>query len=134
MKAKKYLFVGGPSDGHRKPDPTSYGHILKIAVFPPWDNSTAHPLDAADCVGTQVHTYTRKKFRDETGKEYEVYFHDSIQNPMEALIKGYRYHRNKQCKKRCYPKKYFKGTPPYTFQKVPDHLAPRFDIVPKTFR
>lgn len=89
----KTLFVGGPEDGKRKDwDWNFRGPVLKVAHHPFYGDNSVSIDDAI--VGMNVHTYQLKKlFRDETGKNYEVAFHSSITNPMEALIKGYHYHR-----------------------------------------
>ncbi len=91
MKAKKILFVGGPSDGHRKPDPcVNYTNVAELKLNPAW--LTAAYED--DCVGYDVSTYTKKQFIGPNGQVYEAFFHSSITDPMEALLKGYHYHRN----------------------------------------
>lgn len=100
MKVKKVLFVGGPSDGYRKEDPWS-GPTAHIAHFDKRDWLTylpdpGHfPVSVQD-LGVKTETYYRKKFRDENGVDYEAFFHSSVKNPMEALLQGYRYHRNKR--------------------------------------
>jgi hypothetical protein len=89
----KTLFVGGPKDGKREFFPQNYGDTIKVY---------SHPLYGADydtfkrdnaLVGMNIHTYTLQKFRDSSGADYTAAFHSSIVSPLEALIKGYRYHR-----------------------------------------
>lgn len=88
---KRILFVGGPNDGHRKQDPrtnpTTQTQILTYA-FPPW-----RPEASFDklFLGARIYTYEVKNFNG-----HEVAFHSDIKDPMEALIKGYKYHRNKK--------------------------------------
>lgn len=86
----KTLFVGGPNDGKRQELPNVQPHHYAYSFQSDLNNGYVNPCDS---IGVTVHTYTRKQFR-QAGKTFEVMFHSTIIDPMEALIKGYRYHRN----------------------------------------
>lgn len=51
---------------------------------------------AADTLGfaSKTFTYNIKQFRGMNGEILEAAFDSSITDPMAALVKGYRYHRN----------------------------------------
>jgi len=88
----KTLFVGGPEDGKRNDwDWHIHGPIIKMATYTAL-NGPVVPLDEAT-IGMDIHTYRLQRFMGD-GKTHEIAVHSSIQNPMEALIKGYHYHRN----------------------------------------
>jgi hypothetical protein len=87
----KTLFVGGPKDGKREVWPNSLSAAAQVyshRLYP--DSATTFDRDKA-IVGMNIDTYQLKQF---TGADYPVAFHSSVKYPMEALIKGYRYHRN----------------------------------------
>lgn len=91
----KTLFVGGPKDGKREFFPTGYGDSIRVYSHHTAYGISADTFDRDDAlVGMNIHTYELKRFRDENGNDYAVAFHSSVKNSMEALIKGYRYHRS----------------------------------------
>lgn len=49
-----------------------------------------------DSIGVTEHTYSLKEYRGENGEILRVAFHSSVKNPMEKLVKGYRYHRKRR--------------------------------------
>ncbi len=89
----KTLFVGGPKDGKRECFPPNFGGTIIVYSHPFYgaDYDTFKQHNAL--VGMDIHTYTLQKFRDTSGTDHVAAFHSSIANPMEALIKGYHYHR-----------------------------------------
>lgn len=84
------LFIGGPQDGRRQA-------IQKSPLFSQIATHSRNDTfnDVADnSFGVSVHTYDIKRLQ-ENGKVFEVAVYSGLNNPLERLIKGYRYHRNK---------------------------------------
>jgi hypothetical protein len=117
MKAKKILFVGGPSDGLRRED-IAPNHPMIYTLGTPRIEPYYATADPSPEIAVHTEVYTRQQFRDSSGKEHEAMFHSSIKNPMEALLKGYRYHRNPRPRfkrPRSKIRAFFTGMPPYNF-------------------
>lgn len=92
--AVKTLFVGGPKDGKREIWPNHLGPYVNVYAHPAYPDSLTTFNRADAIIGMDIHTYRLEKFKDNNYIDFTVAFHSSIKNPMEALIKGYHYHRN----------------------------------------
>ena len=114
MNRNKILFVGGPQDGYRRDNPATSGPVIKTYINTFSRSHNDSPVDLS--IPVQTWTYIIKRFVGENGKVYEAAFDDSIKDPMEALIKGYRGHRNPRNNQRTRIKKFFVGQPPYDFK------------------
>ena len=89
----KILFVGGPMDGKRQLWPDKHTWV-NVPVFA--SNFKDPPANLAEHVGICIHTYRLQRFTIGNGEYLEAAFHTSVNNPMAALIKGYRYYRRKR--------------------------------------
>jgi len=74
--------------------PLNIGDRIHVASHLQQSNLySSYDADPQACIGVTTHTYALKRFRDGNGVDHVVAFHSDVKNTMEALIKGYHYHR-----------------------------------------
>jgi hypothetical protein len=65
--------------------------MSQVHGYTPATGSNAIPCD--DSVGITTFSYNIERIRDGHGNYYEVAVDPKVKNIIEALMKGYRYHR-----------------------------------------
>lgn len=93
----KILFLGGPNDGKRMLVPPS-SHTIVMPVFTTPNRCPSNVISAS--FGFTTHTFAIKELRLQNGTTAKIAVHSSIKDPLEQLVRGYRYHRKQRYRRK----------------------------------